>query len=96
MALKSLIGESSMKELTKKGPVTREALLLHLQGMIFSEKSSFAQCGIFVSAAVRNISSYNKSFTYEQLEKLTADVVLICIADTKEYPFLGGLVEKVS
>lgn len=63
--------------------------------MIFSEKSAFAQCGIFVSGVVSTVCSQESRFTLRDLQKIEVDIVLACIADTEEYSFLPGLISGV-
>jgi hypothetical protein len=96
MKLSNLVGKSELQWFVAKGHITRESLLQQLQRMIFSEKSSFAQCGIFVSAAVQSIHPYQGPFTLKQLQNVDVDIVLACIADAREYSFLAELTGKVS
>lgn len=71
-------------------------LLQKLHRMIFSEKSSFAQSGIFVSGAVENLDSYAKDFNLQNLRTVKVSLILACSADIQAYPFLGSIMSKVS
>lgn len=60
-----------------------------MQRMFFSEKSSFAQSGIFVSCAVEKIVSSHKTFFHpEHLRDTQVDLIVACGVDTLEHPFL--------
>ncbi len=62
--------------------------------MFFSEKSSFAQSGVFVSAAVEKVTSKKQNFnTVEELLKAKIGLIVICAID-KTSKALLPLIEK--
>lgn len=96
VALVNLIWQETVNELVQRKVVWQNELLENMQRMFFSEKSSFAQSGIFVSCAVEKIVSSHKTFFHpEHLRDTQVDLIVACGVDTLEHPFLQWSVRKI-
>lgn len=93
MSLIDLIGGEAVNALQTSKGLARNDLLKQLQGMIFSEKSSFAQSGISISCVVEDVGPNNVFHTLDQLKKSKVSLIVATVVDIFEHEFLSELIQ---